>query len=267
MSRSRYGFLVRPKWIGFHLLVFGSIALMIGLGFWQLDRLDERRAFNEVVQARIERPPVQLDDLLAGGVDDPDALEWRQVTVTGEWLDDQVLWFNRSQDGIAGDNVLTALRTGDADATTVVVNRGFIPLGIDTPPAPDGTVDVLARIRTPAERQLGELTDGTDGPVTEVRRVDLGQLAAQLPGEVPPFYLDLIATVPEVTAADPTPVPPPAINEGPHLSYAVQWFIFSFCVLVGWVFAVRHSLRSRAGAADAAGGPQLDREDPVVTTV
>jgi surfeit locus 1 family protein len=263
MSGSRFAFLLRPKWIGFHVLVFGSIVLMIWLGFWQLDRLDSRRAFNDVVEARIVEPPVRLDDLLATGIDDVDEFEWRQVTVSGRWLDAQVLWFNRSQDGVAGDNVLTGLTfTGAAGAdTTVIVNRGFIPLGVDTPPPPGGEVDVLARVRVPAERQLGELTDDADGPVTEVRRVDLGQLAAQVPGEVPPVYLDLIASVPEVTAADPAPVPPPAINEGPHLSYAVQWFIFAFCVFVGWVFAVRYSLRSRRRAARTADDEAHDDDD------
>jgi len=265
MSGSRFAFLLRPRWIGFHLLVFGSIALMIWLGFWQLDRLDARREFNDVVEARIVEPAVPLADLLAAGIDDPEALEWRQVTVAGDWLDEQVLWFNRSQDGIAGDNVLTGLAfTGPTgDDTTVIVNRGFIPLGIDTPPAPDGEVDVLARIRVPSERQLGELTDDAEGPVDEVRRVDLGQLAAQVPGEVPPVYLDLIASIPAVTGADPTPVPAPAINEGPHLSYAVQWFIFAFCVLVGWVFAVRYSLRTRRRAAEHGDGDESATVSPV----
>ena len=49
-----YGFLVRPRWIAFHLLVAGAIVLMVSLGFWQLRRLDERQAFNDTVAVRID---------------------------------------------------------------------------------------------------------------------------------------------------------------------------------------------------------------------
>jgi cytochrome oxidase assembly protein ShyY1 len=242
MSGSSRGFLLRPKWIAFHLLVFAAIAAMIWLAVWQLRRLDERRAFNDVVTERIDQPPVAFDELLPIAIDDPEAVEWRQVVVSGTYLDDQIVWFNRSQDGLAGDNVLSALVD---DATTVVVNRGFIVLGTEVPAAPDGEVEVLGRLRVPSERQRGGLTDSTDGPVTEVRRVDLALLEQQLPGDVAPVYLDLIGSVPNVAPGDPAPVPAPTLDEGPHLSYAVQWFIFATAVLIGWILAIRRSLATR----------------------
>lgn len=247
MSGSSRAFLLRPKWIAFHVLVASAIVLMIWLGFWQLSRLEERREFNDVVAARIDQPPVPLQELLPTADADPEAVEWRQVTVSGTYLDDQIVWFNRSQDGLAGDNVLTALVSGD---DTVVVNRGFVVLGSDIPAAPDGEIEVLGRIRIPSERRLGGLTDSADGPVTEVRRVDLELLSAQLPGDVAPVYLDLIGSVPNVAPTDPTPVPAPTLDEGPHLSYAVQWFIFATAVLVGWVLAVRRSLATNRRNSD-----------------
>jgi cytochrome oxidase assembly protein ShyY1 len=264
MSGSRFSFLLRPKWIAFHLLVFGSIALMIWLAFWQLDRLDQRRAFNDLVAQQIDQPPAPLEQLLAQAGDDPESIEWRQTIVTGQYLPDQILWFNRSQDGVAGDNVLTALVT-ESD-TTVVVNRGFVPLGADVPAAPTGETELLARVRIPQDRQRGELTDATDAgaAVTEVRRIDLGQLSAQLPGEVAPVYLDLIDAIPPIGPNDPVPVPAPALDEGPHLSYAAQWFIFAACVLVGWVLAVRRSIRTRQRAAvtAATAAPAAPDSDP-----
>jgi cytochrome oxidase assembly protein ShyY1 len=250
-----YGFLLRPKWIAFHLLVFGSIALMIWLALWQLDRLDQRRAFNDLVTEQIGRPPEPLDAVLAEAGDDPKSIEWRQVIVSGTYLTDQVIWFNRSQDGIAGDNVLSALV--EADGATVIVNRGFIPLGFEMPAAPSVETEILARVRVPQSRQRGELTDANDAtePVVEVRRIDLDQLAAQLPGDLAPVYLDLIDAIPAPGPNDPAPLPAPTLDEGPHLSYAAQWFIFAVCVLIGWVLAVRRSIRSRRrealkGAAD-----------------
>lgn len=269
MSGSRFSFLLRPKWIAFHLLVFGSIALMIWLAFWQLDRLDHRRAFNDLVAEQISQPPAPLEQLLAEAGDDPESIEWRQTIVTGQYLPDQILWFNRSQNGIAGDNVLTALVT-ESD-TTVVVNRGFVPLGVDVPAAPTVETELLARVRIPQERQRGELTDPSEAgaAITEVRRIDLGQLAAQLPGEVAPVYLDLIDAIPTIGPNDPVPVPAPTLDEGPHLSYAAQWFIFAVCVLVGWVLAVRRSIRSRQRAAITAAGaaPVTPDSDPPADAV
>lgn len=239
MSGSSRTFLLTPKWIAFHLLVFCSIALMIWLAFWQLQRLDARQAFNTTLTERIDQPPVPFDELLASARTDPGAIEWRQVTVTGEYLSDQIIWFNRSQDGLAGDNVLTALVAGD---TTILVNRGFVLLDDDVRPPPSDEIDVLGRIRVAPGRQLGELTDASDGPLSEVRRVDLERLDDQLPGELAPVYLDLIGSIPNIASTDPTPVPPPTPTNGPHLSYAVQWLIFAGAVLLGWMLAMRRSI-------------------------
>ena len=269
MSGSRFSFLLRPKWIAFHLLVLGSIALMIWLAFWQLDRLDQRRAFNDLVTEQIDQPPAPLEQLLDEAGDDPESIEWRQTIVTGRYLPDQILWFNRSQDGIAGDNVLTAL-VAESD-TTVVVNQGFVPLGFDVPAAPTVETELLARVRIPQDRQRGELTDTSEAgaAVTEVRRIDLGQLSAQLPGEVAPVYLDLIDAIPTIGPDDPAPIPAPTLDEGPHLSYAAQWFIFAVCVLVGWVLAVRRSVRSRQRASITAAGaaPATPDSDPPADAV
>jgi hypothetical protein len=107
-------------------------------------------------------------------------------------------------------------------------------------------------------RQTGQLTDAAEGPLNEVRRVELDRLAPQFGGEIAPIYLDLIESVPAVTSADPVPVPAPQLGEGNHLSYAFQWFIFAICVLIGWVLAVRRSIRTRRAAAEATADASAD---------
>lgn len=275
-----YRFLLRPKWLVFHLLMFAAVAAMVWLGFWQLSRLDERKAFNELVAEQIDQPPVSLSDLLEGAGDDPTSLEWRQVFVAGTYLPEQIVWFNRSQEGVAGDNLLSALVT-DSSASdgggelTVVVNRGFVGITEEASPPPTSRVEILARVRVPKERQRGELTDASTGsaPITEVRRIDLGQLSAQLPGDVAPVYLDLVDAIPALGPSDPVPVPAPTLDDGPHLSYAVQWFIFATSALVGWVLAVRRSIRTRRESlTDAATGPtpadsvRRDDDEPASST-
>ncbi|MAT06349.1 MAG: hypothetical protein CL424_15030 [Acidimicrobiaceae bacterium] len=243
-----YRFLFRPKWIAFHLLVVAGILLMVNLGFWQLRRLDERQQFNATVEARYDVPPEPLDEVLTPTTD-PDEVEWRQVTLSGTYLSDGSLTVvNRSQNGRAGANVAVPLRLDDG--RIVVVNRGFVPFGSDeAPAAPSGDVEVIGRLRESEVRRTGQLSDPSDGELTEVQRIDLPRLETQLPGEVVPMYLDLIESSPAEPDGPPFPVAPPTLSEGNHLSYAFQWFIFAVAVAVGWVLAVRHSVRSRRNEA------------------
>ena len=246
-----YRFLVRPKWIAFHLLVVVGIVAMVNLGLWQLRRLDARQAFNATIEARYDEPPVAFDDLvplLAAPHDEIlDEYEWRPVTASGTYLPDETLFVvNRSQNGRAGRNVVVPLRL--ADGRILIVNRGFVPLATDVPPIPADDVELVGRLRRSQERGLGQLSDPAEGDLVEVQRVDIPRLASQLPGEVIPMYVDLVASQPSEALPFPEPVAAPDLGEGNHLSYAGQWFIFAIAVAVGWVLAVRRSARAHRRA-------------------
>jgi cytochrome oxidase assembly protein ShyY1 len=252
---TRYGFLFRPRWIGFHLLVIIGIVAMINLGFWQLRRLDQRREFNEQVSSRIDLPPEPLDDVL-GPTTDPDSVEWRSVHADGTYLpDEQFVVVNRSQGGLAGDLAVTPLELGDG--RILLVERGFVPLAEESAAAPGGDVQIVGRLRPSQERRRGQLSDPAEGELAEVQRVDIDRLAGQLPGPVVPMFVELVSSTPAEAGPYPEPVEIPELDEGPHLSYAVQWFIFSVCVAVGWVLAVRKSLRSRTTAGTAPRDQEL----------
>jgi cytochrome oxidase assembly protein ShyY1 len=241
VSGHMYRFLLRPKWIGFHLLVVVAIVTMINLGSWQLRRLDDRQAFNAQIEQRYDQPPVPLDELLTAGAD-PDDLEWRPVTTGGTYLpDDTILIANRSQGRRAGQNVVVPLRLDDD--RILLVNRGFVPLAETTArPVPATEVAIVARLRATQEKRLGQLSDPAEGDLEIAQRVDIERLAAQLPGEVVPMYVDLVESDPPEVGSLPEPVAAPVLGEGNHLSYAVQWFIFATAVAVGWVLAVRRSI-------------------------
>jgi cytochrome oxidase assembly protein ShyY1 len=247
-----YRFLLRPRWIAFHLLVVAGVVAMVNLGTWQLRRLDERQAFNAKVESRFDVAAAPLDDVLAEG--EPADVEWRRVTAAGTYLaDEQLLVVNRFQNGRAGQNVVTPLLLDDG--RVLIVNRGFVPYTADVPPAPSGRVAIDGRVRPSQERRTGQLTDPGDGDLTEIQRIDIPRLAPQLPGDVVDVYVDLLASNPPEAGGIPEPVVAPDLSEGPHLSYAVQWFIFAACAVVGWVLAVRRSIASRrrdlSGAATA----------------
>jgi len=250
-----YRFLFTPKWIAFHLLVVVAIFTMVNLGFWQLRRLDERKEFNATVEARYDEPPVPLDELLTPTADSFDDLEWRPVTASGTYLPDETfVVVNRSQNGAAGRNVVVPLQLDDGHL--VLVNRGFVPLSVaELPPLPAIDVEIVGHLRTSQVRRTGQLSDPAEGDLTEAQRVDIERLTPQLPGEVAPMYIDLATSDPPEEPGYPQPVAAPDLSERNHLSYAVQWFIFSIAVAVGWVLAVRKSLANRRTARDA---PQVD---------
>jgi cytochrome oxidase assembly protein ShyY1 len=247
-----YRFLLRPKWIGFHLLVVGAMVAMVNLGFWQLRRLDERQAFNVTVEARYDTEPRPIDDVLTAGAATDD-LEWTPVTATGTYRPDETIRIvNRSQNGFAGDNIVVPLEL--ADGRLLLVNRGFLRQGLDLPPVADGEVAVTGRLRPSQERRTGQLSDAEEGELAVAQRVDIERLAPQLDGEVLPMYVDRYDSTP-AEPVDLEPVVKPDLSEGPHLGYAVQWFIFTIAVAAGWVLAVRKSQRTRRRLAERASDP------------
>lgn len=258
-----YRFLLSPRWLVFHVVCLVGIIAMIGFGFWQRDRLEQRREFNALVTARADAPAMPVDDVVGPPGDEaaPGDLEWRAVTAEGTYLaDEQVLIVNRSQNGAAGVNVVTPLQLDDG--RLLIVNRGFVPgAGLDAPAPPAGEVQVAGSLRRSQERGFGQVTDPAEGDLTEMQRIDVPRLAAQLPAPTIGVYLDLAVSQPE--QVPPFPVPAPDLSEGPHLSYMLQWWFFSGCVAVGWVVATRRSIRTRrAAAADATVPTMADDGTP-----
>jgi len=258
-----YRFLLKPKWIGFHLLVIVGIVAMVSFGFWQLRRLDQKQTFNARVEQRYDAAVVPLDALLVprANVDD---LEWRPVSVAGVYIPaGTVEIVNRSQYGVAGENTLTPMRLGDG--RVLLVNRGFLPLDVTASIPPTGTVELTGRLRLTQVRTFAQLGDPDEGVLQVAQRVDIERLSQQIDGDVVPMYLDVFESSPAEAAPQPQPVIAPELGEGNHLSYAVQWFTFATAVGIGWVLAVRRSLRTRHPELQSAMA-DIETEIPVSAT-
>lgn len=255
-----YRFLLKPKWIAFHVLVVAAIITMVSLAGWQWQRLHDRRQFNDRVTTSSDRDVAPLAEVLV-----PDAVttdvEWRRVIVTGTYLDDeQVEVVNRSQNGQVGRNVIDALML--PDGTAVLVNRGFVPSSEPTPATPVGTVDVVGRLRNSEQRRTGQTEDADGVELQQVRRLDIAKLQPQIDADLLPMYIEQLEARP-AEGEWPAPIAAPDLGEGPHLSYTIQWLVFSFSVAVGWVFAVRRSaatLSGRRGRVRRGSLPPIDDE-------
>lgn len=222
-----------------------GIAVMTNLARWQYHRHQERQDFNATLTARFDETPRPLEEILGSAIS-LEEIEWLPAIATGTYLPEETLTIvNVSQFGQAGLDPVSPLRL--ADDRLVIVNRGFLPLAANVPAPPEGEVTVIGRIRLSAERRTGAVTDPSEGDLKEVQRIDIERLTPQLGGEVVPVYLELLTSEP---ADDPSisRIAEPEFTLGPHLSYTVQWIVFSLFVLVGWVFVLRRETR-RASAA------------------
>ncbi|MGH9229138.1 MAG: SURF1 family protein [Acidimicrobiales bacterium] len=256
MAKAR--FLLRPRWLLSHLLVVVLVVTMVSLGLWQLRRLDEKRDRNALVEARSAQPVTPVGELLDPGDDAAtvDGVRYRSVTATGSYDDAATVAVrNRTQDGVVGAWLVTPLRLDGGGWVGVI--RGFVGLASDgsavDAPAPTGEVTVTGLVVDPdgldgtAPRDITPLLDAGEGILPALVRADESQ-------------------PPEPNAADPTrpepasilPVPPPELSEGPHLGYAVQWFIFSAIAVIGYPLVLRRVVGRRGKEVDDR--DDLDRE-------
>ena len=247
-----------PSWIVRHVAVAALVGSMLILGVWQLRRLDDRRAHNAVVAARLQAATVDVGAIVeADAAVDSGAVArvaYRPVRARGRYVEaDTVIVENHTYAGRSGAWVLTPLRL--ADGTAVVVNRGFIDVNeagvLIAPVAPAGVV-VVGGMLLPTERRgsFGP-TDPPDGTLDVLARVDLERLQAQLDYDLLPVYVQLATSAPPeppVAAGEPAlqPLPAPELDEGPHFAYAVQWFIFTTIAAGGYGLLLRRVARDRA---------------------
>jgi len=258
-----YRFLVKPKWLLLHLVCIAMVIIMINLGFWQLHRLHDRQAFNERVRQQSELVPIPLADALSPATGNPDtaALEYRPISVTGTYVAGHDYERSIIRGDVNGRDLIDALEL--ADGTVLVVNRGWLPAEAPAPDLPSGEVTLTARLRVSATGGTGQNTDGTTQPV-QIFRIDATAIAEQTGHGSQVMYVERITSDPAESDTLEA-IPFPDLGEGPHLGYAVQWFLFSVCVLAGWAIAVAKKvgdLRDPERAA-AKAHPAPEPGDPV----
>ena len=233
MSRSR------PRRATIVIVAVVVAATCVALGFWQLRRLDDRRALNARILARGSAPPVEIE----GTVPPAGARAFARAAAAGTYdVEHEVLVYGRNLDGEPGSDVVTPLRLPDGGAILVV--RGWVPFAFQEAPIaeaapPSGDVRVEGTL-------LPDEGDGSSRPDAEgvVRTLDVEGIASTLPYDVAPLPLRLIDQTPAQTGDLPRPEPAPALSEGPHLSYAIQWFSFAAIAVIGAVVLLRRDRRA-----------------------
>ena len=236
-----------PRWLASHVFVVALIAAFVAAGLWQLERLDRRRAENERIEARLD------ESVDLSGVDPATSeLEFVRVTMEGSYDTDRardILVGNRVANGSPGFWIWSVFDL--ADGSEIMVNRGFanraaVLQGGDRLDPPPGPTLVAGRLRRGIDS--GSLSD--DG--FEITRPDAALIASDRSVDSrfdPSLYVEVISQEPDdVDAIE--PVPAPELGDGPHLSYAFQWFTFAILGTVGYGLVLRRITRGDAARGD-----------------
>lgn len=238
------------RWLLATILVVIGVAINVRLGIWQLDRLEQRRAFNSRVLAQIYQPVLDL----AGSALNADlaSMEYRKVSVTGEYdLTNEVALRNQAWGNRPGVHVLTPLRIQGSDQV-ILVDRGWVPVA-------EGDFDSWAEYpETGVVKVEGILRASQSTP-------DYGRRSDPIPAQgEPPLKAWYFANIEAITRQVPYPLlpayiqqaPDPSLEglpyrtqpdldltEGPHQSYALQWFSFAIILGLGYPFFIRRQER------------------------
>jgi cytochrome oxidase assembly protein ShyY1 len=235
------------RWGGYLALV---IVFAIACGFlswWQWSRRAEAVAEIDRIEANYDAAPVPLESLVLERDAADEGAEWHPVELHGEYLvDDQLLVRNRPRDSDAGFEVLVPLRL--ADGSVFVVDRGWVPSGTtpeapdSVPAAPEGEVTVVVRLK-PGEPEI----PGRGAPEGQLATIRLPDVAELLDAPTYTGMYGLLVSEDPVAAERPLAAVRPVEDEGPHLSYALQWIAFAILAFVGLVWAVRRERKIAAG--------------------
>lgn len=238
------------RWAGYLALTVVFAIVCVSLGFWQLARRAEARAEIDRVEANWDSAPMPIDDVLPE-LDSFDADDkWMPVELTGRYLaDEQLLARNRPLDGTTGFDVLVPFEL--ADGTIFIVDRGWVPTGNEqdapdaVPPPPTGDVTVVARLKAGEPTVLGR-----SAPEGQVATINLPEIATLLDAPTYTGAYGLLVTE-DPTTERPVAAEKPYPDEGPHLSYAFQWFVFALLGFIGLGFALRQEYRAVNAATPA----------------
>lgn len=231
------------KWLATTFLVLVGAAVCVRLGIWQLDRLEQRRAFNHQVETMRAAP---LLDLNSGVPENITSMEWRPVKVSGKYdFENQVALRNQYNNSLYGFHLITPLLF---EGGAVLVDRGWIPAESDSFAQDWRVYDEPSQVTVTGQIRLGQGKPAFGGvadalPMDGIRlevwnNFDVEKMSGQLPYPILRVFVQ-----PDVEPGDDVPPIPSQpeieLTEGPHFGYALQWFTFATILLFGYPFYLR----------------------------
>ena len=214
-----------------------AAALFVRLGFWQLARLHAKVQRNVTIAAQQRAAPVPFSSLPR----DTAAAHYRRASATGVFdYQSELVASGRTYQGSPGVDLLTPLRLAGSD-TVVLVDRGWVY-------SPDASSVDRTRWRERDSVTVEGYVEqyAPDAGATAVpkdprlvRRITRRDVASRISQPLAPYYL---VQTGDTASSHPVRRGMPALDEGPHRGYAIQWFAFAAIALGG---AVTVAVRER----------------------
>ena len=247
-----YRFLFSSKWLGYLLLAAIFATACVFLGRWQMARRAQTLAEINRVVSNYSATPIPFAAAKDQFVKLDADREWTQVVLRGRYdVGGQRIVRNRPLNGQPGYEVVVPLKLDSGE--TVVIDRGWLPIGNKTPGSPDsvpapppGDVTVVARLKH-AEPELNR-----GAPDGQLASIDLEAYSSQLGYPLLTGAYGQLASETPPVADMPVGFPKPSTEEGTHLSYSLQWFAFGVLMFVGFGYAARQQARNAAIDAEDA---------------
>ena len=220
------------------------IAILIGLGKWQLDRKVWKENLVATVSTRTERPPEALAPRSEWERLKPDTSEYTRVAFPAEFLDGQEAYAYTAgsslRTDVEGQGFWVFAPARLAGGSIVLINRGFVPTGSKDPATrtegkPRGSVDIVGYMRWPETRGLFTPPDDVKNNVWYVRDPKAMSEAHKWTVAAS-FYIDQEAPVPPGGLPKPGKIEVKMPNK--HLEYALTWFGLALAlagVYVAWL--------------------------------
>lgn len=220
------------------LAAVALFVLLIRLGFWQLQRAEEKLELQQRYQAQMSAEPINLGHVSRGQAlrDEAEQMHWRRCMLAGSYdppatylLDNQVVR------GVVGYQVFTRLVL--EDGVSVMVDRGWIAAPgsrnetpqINTPPGPVNLTGVAKPVPVSGIRLADDIIEHLGDNLKRVQRIDLAQIAAQNGWSLLPYIVRLDPAASGVLTWNGTE---PGFRRERHLGYAFQWFALAATLLV-----------------------------------
>jgi cytochrome oxidase assembly protein ShyY1 len=235
--------------LAFGLFTLAMVAVLIGLGLWQLQRRTEKHALIAALDERLAIAPVALPPSGAWNTLTAARDEFRRVTFTATYaaLPDAMVYSSGSgvRDDISGPGAWAFLPARLASGEIVAVNAGFVQNTMQDRAQQDRAA---SRLVTGQPVTLTGYIRFPESPGTFTPSPDVGKrlwFARDVPamarvlnwGSVAPFYIDLEAPVP--ASGIPKPGPLHVHLKDDHLQYAITWFGLAAVVVIAFGFWLR----------------------------
>jgi surfeit locus 1 family protein len=227
--------------------MLAGLAVLVGLGFWQLERLHWKEGLIAQIEARTNATPIALEDAMALAREGSDPSYYR-VSVEGRFHHEKERYLYAVSDGRVGWHVITPLETEGGDL--VLIDRGFVPNDLRDPSSrPQGQVETVTTVTgiVRAPDKQGLFTPDNEPNANRWFWRDLGAMTRSM------FPAGTIEVAPLFLEADKSPAPGGWPEGGQtrlnirndHLQYAITWFLLAAALLIIYALYVRSLYRRR----------------------